>query len=255
MFSVVLWDATADQAALKQIAPVADPHIRTNGNFILAPRLMPRLGAAYAFGPNITQARINAPSLLNFSPYEIEPLDVAAIPSSLPPITDVFDNAPTFIPTEFVSAETSENGAGATRQTVVAWFTDGQVAAVANGEIITLRATAAGALAANVWSNQALNFASALPGGRFACVGARSESPNGFAFRFVPIGGAGTYRPGALMLSASNKIESPRFRRGGLGTWFEFDNDTPPTVDFFASAADPAPTVWLDLIYLGPSAG
>lgn len=253
MFTTVAYRESIDNAALQAITPVPDAHQRINGDAILVPRGLNKLGACYVLGTNITRARLVAPSLGDFSNYEIEPVDLVDEPASPSALIDFFDKPYELVPTEFVTVEASEGGAGATNECAVLWFTDGQIVQPA-GEIVTVRATSATALVAGVWSNVPLTFASTLPGGRFACVGARVECAGGIAFRFVPVGTGGQSRPGALAYDTLSDLDNPRFRRGGLGTWFEFDNDTPPTVDILSLSADATQTIWLDLVYLGAGA-
>lgn len=253
MFTLVAYDETIDSAVLQALTPLPSAIDRISGDAVLAPRGLNKIGGLYAFGPNITRARVVAPSLGSFGAYELAPLDVVANPGPIPPFIDLFDNPYELVATEFVTVEAAEGGAGATRQTALVWYTDGVLDKPA-GEIITVRATSATALVANQWSNVPLAFSTNLPAGRFACVGARVESATGFAFRFVPSESGGRARPGGICTSAISEIPPSRFRWGNLGTWFEFDNDTPPTCEVFASAADAAQTFWLDLVYLGNSA-
>lgn len=254
MFTTVGFFESIDSAALQALTPLADPHVRVSGDNLLVPRGLNKLLMAYALIDTPTRARIVAPSLASFSNLEIEPIDNGTEPSSTyAPLQDYRSSPYEFTPTEFLTVEASEAKAGAAAHFALLWLGDGQFD-TPQGEIITVRATSTQTLAANAWTNGSLTFASTLPGGRFACVGARAESTGLVAFRFVPVGTGGNNRPGAIGYDAVSDVEREVFRRGGLGTWFEFDNDTPPTVDFLSISADTAETVWLDLIYLGPSA-
>lgn len=252
-FTLVAYDETVDSAVLQAITPVPSAIDRVSGDAVLAPRGLNKIGAIYVFGPNITRARVVAPSLGSFGAYEVAPVDLAANPPTLPNIINLFANPYELVSTEFVTVEASEDAVGASRMTALLWYTDGQIDKP-TGEIVTVRATGATALVAGAWSSVALAFATNLPAGRFACVGARVQTTTGVAFRFVPSESGGKARPGGVCSSALNENIDGLFRRGTLGTWFEFDNDTPPTVEVLATAADAAETVWLDLIYLGPSA-
>lgn len=252
-FTLVAYDETIDSAVLQALTPLPSAIDRVSGDAVLVPRGLNKLGGCYAFGVNLVRARIVAPSLGAFGSFELNPIDIAANPPTYPAFLDLFDNPYELVATEFVTVEASENGAGATKQDALLWYTDGVIEKPA-GEVITVRATSATALVANTWSNVPIVFAVNLPAGRFACVGARCESATGLAFRFVPSESGGKARPGGICASASNEVMPKRFRNGNLGTWFEFDNDTPPTIDIWASGADATQVVILDLVYLGASA-
>lgn len=249
-YTTVAWDESQDSATLAAVAAVADQHIRVSGDNILVPRGLNRLAGVLALGANLTRARLVAPSLAKLANFEITPLNVAAEPSSPTPFLDLFDRPFEFVETEFLSAEAAEDAAGAARSIIVAFFSDGPVTPY-TGDFVTIRATSTQTLVADAWTNCALTFASTLPGGRFACVGARVEAAGAIAARFVPVGSGGTYRPGVIAYDAAGDLENQRFRAGNAGVLFEFDNDTPPTVDVLSVSADTAETVWLDVVQIG----
>lgn len=250
MFTLAAWSASVDQAAMAAIAAVADPHLTVQGNDIRVPSWATKLLAVYANGVNITQAQLVSPSLRRFVPYDIDPIDISATPSSPAPLVDLFDHPYEFDVDESLNAITAENGAGATRMNVLAWLGDGNRETV-SGEILTVRCTSATAAVAFAWTNVALTFTNVLPAGRYAIVGLRGESATGIACRLV-LPGSG-YRPGALMQTTSGRMTDVenRFRYGSAGKFGEFRNTVPPTVDVFAGAADATQTFWLDLIQLG----
>lgn len=250
MFTLAGWSASVDQAVMAAIAAVPDPHLTVSGNDVRVPSWATKLLGVYANGVNIVQAQINSPSLRRFVPYDIDPIDIAATPSSPTPFIDLFDHPYEFDVDESLNALTSENGAGATRMNVFAWLGDGNKEQV-SGEILTVRVTSATAAVAFAWTNVALTFTNVLPAGRYAIVGLRGESATGIACRLV-LPGSG-YRPGAIMQTASGRLVDVehRFRYGNAGKWGEFRNTVPPTIDVFAGAADATQTFWLDLIQLG----
>jgi len=70
-------------------------------------------------------------------------------------------------------------------------------------------------------------------------------------FRFVPIGEA--FRPGGLGSNLLGIKTIDLQRNGGMGVWCEFDQITPPSVDFLKGIAAGAddPVLHLDLIKVG----
>lgn len=245
MFTVVGWTESQDSATLVNIAALADPHVRVEGDFVAVPDAVNQLAMLYALGPDLTQAQLQSPSLRRILNYQIGPLDLAAEPTSVPPMIDLSRSPIVLDPEEQLAALASEGGAGATRATVLAWLADKPLLPV-NGDIRTVRATNTSTLVANAWTNGGLTFDQTLPEGRYQLVGARGISAGLQAFRFVGVGW--DWRPGAIGFDSNADVENPMFRNGGLGVWLEFKHNTPPTVDFLSNSADSSQVVFMDLI-------
>lgn len=248
MFTLVGWAALTSNAALTAIAGLADPHVRVSGTDIYVPSFASQLLATYALGTTLTQAQLRSPSILARYPIEIEPADVAAIPASPVAVNLMFGNPLQLQPTEPLDAWTKNSSATLTQ--VLAWLGDKSPAPV-TGQIFTAKATTSTTLTANVWSNAALTFVTNLPAGDYDIVGARAESTNLQAFRFVLPGAFN--RPGGLGVASIGKLGDIEdvFRFGRLGVWGTFNNIVPPTVDFLANVGDSNPSVWLDLMKHG----
>lgn len=241
---LVAYSESQDSATLVNIAALADPSVRVNGDDVLVPRGFGNLAGYYFLGPNFTLGQIVSPSIRRTFPIDVEPADVAAEPASPSALIWLGDAPIALDETEAINTLMGEDAAGASRVTALLWFSDGALAPV-SGETYTIRATNASTLAANAWTNGALTFTNTLPAGRYAIVGARGQSAGLQAFRFVLIGAS--HRPGAIGYDADSDLDSPIFRRGGQGVWGEFDHDAPPTVDFLSNSADTAQVVHLDL--------
>ncbi len=247
-FSLVGWSESQDSAVLVNVAALADPHIRVFGDDVLIPDFASQLVALYALGPNTTRAQLQSPSLRRMVNLEVTPIDVAALPTTRPPVAQFLDSPLPLIPDESVNALAAEDAAGAARSTLLAWLADGPLSPI-TGEIYTVRVTNATTLVANAWTNGGLTFDQTLQPGEYAIVGAMFRSTNLQAFRFVVPGVA--HRPGGVGHAAISAITLPGQRRGGWGEWLRFRHTVPPTVDFLANGADASQVGELDLVKVG----
>ena len=246
MWTLIGYTESQDSATLTGVAALADQHVRVSGDDITVPRALPTVIGSAALGTDITRAQLRSPSLRRVVNFEIMPIGRGAAEPGSPPAVVVFPNNPIpIVGDESLNAFAAEDGVGATRSTVLVMLADGPVAPV-GGEIFTVRVTGATTLTANAWTNGALTFDQTLPVGRYQIVGARQESTGLQAFRFVFVGGL--WRPGWLGTDAAADILTPGQRYGGWGAWGEFDQLTPPTVDWLSNSADAAETGEIDLV-------
>lgn len=248
MFHLGGFTESQDSATLVNVAALADQQLTVSGDDLRVPEGASKLLAAYALGPNVTRAMLVAPSLRRIFNYEIKPIDVGAEPAANPPFISLIDDPIQLDVDESVNAQAAEDGAGATRATILVLLGDESPRPV-DGEIFTIRATNTSTLVANAWSNGALTFDQVLPAGEYAIVGARCECAGGQAFRFAFVGGG--FRPGGLAGDAVSDLNVRGQRFGGWGEWGRFKNTTPPTVDFLSNSADTSQVVDLDLIKVG----
>lgn len=253
-FHLSAWRASADQATLTAIAALADQALRVSGNDVTVPDGLEYLIGAYAYGPNITRAQLVSPSMRQFFNYEIEPVDVSAEPSSPYPVHLFPDSPIRLIHDESLNAQAAENAAGASLMGVAAFLATGSLRPVSGG-IRSIRCTGGTTLVAGAWTACALTFGETLPAGRWMVVGARFESGGCELGRLIFKGNANQgsnvlLRPGAVGHDAVSDIDNELFRRGNLGSWGEFEHNTPPDAEFLSNAADTAEVVILDLIKL-----
>ena len=243
-FTLVAWyESTTAAKTLYAINAVADPHLRVSDDDIWVPSALPMLAGCIFMGINLTEARMESPTLRTLTPIDIVPFELAAIPSSDPKAVLQPGAPKTVGATEALNAKITATAAN--KLTVLAFLCDGPLAPV-TGEIFTVKCTTTITLTAYAWTNAALTFAQSLPSGRYQIVGMRAKSANLIAARLVISGFA--WRPGCIGCQAFNHIERVELRHGRMGVWGEFDHDVPPTVDFLSAAADTNPEVWLDLI-------
>lgn len=247
MFHLTVFSASqpSSTSALTNIAPAADPSIRTNGNFLYVPTIVPNFLGAYAWGAQITQAQLQSPSLRQFALYDVAPLDKATDPANPQAFAPRFLSPYALQPNEALQCLTTTTGATSGQANVAVWFADGP-AAETDGNIITVRFTATNGSATYTWNNAAITLSQNLPVGTYTCVGARVEGTHTDLFRFYPVGS--TVRPGGLAVQ-STAIPDPYLQRfGRMGAWFTFDQLVLPSIDLFASTGSDSIVGYLDLI-------
>jgi hypothetical protein len=238
MFTVVAyWDAVA-KAALAPIAGVGDPHVRVVGNDIWIPPVN-SLIAAMAGGIAVTEARLDSPSMRKLSNQRISPVALAILPMQR--LVD-FDGNISFVndwlahPRVLDEGEALEalaiNG-GATDEWVVAFLQD-KPEPLPAGSIISVWGTVTLVGVLGVWVNGAIIFQEVLPAGRYAVVGMRVEDPACVAARLVL--SASFWRPGCMGCNLPDDSDHPNFRYGKMGSWGEFEQLAPPTMDILANA-------------------
>lgn len=115
------------------------------------------------------------------------------------------------------------------------------------GPVYTIRGTAAGTLVANAWTNcGTITWQNNLPTGRYAIIGGTFFSATAIAGRLALENLV--WRPGALGIVGLGNPTDRMFRYGGLGVWGYFNNYAMPQAEFFASAADTAEEITLDIV-------
>lgn len=246
-FHLVGWTQSQDSAILVPMTALLDQSLQVNGNDVIVPNDLTRVLGLYGQGVNIARAQLVSPSLRRMFNEEIYPVDVAALPADQL-LINWMGYVPLLLdPGEPLEAWMAESGAGATRATVLAWIADALPVPV-GGEQHTIRITASGTAVASAWTNMNLAFNDVLPSGTYAVVGASLQSATMQAFRLVFKGLA--YRPGWVGQATIQSRVHDMSRNGNLGSWGEFENLTPPSVDVLCTAGDSAFQGVLDLVQL-----
>ncbi len=239
MFTTIAYSDAVAKVALAPIAGVPDPHVRVVGNDIWIPPTNQLIGAM-AGGVAVVEARLDSPSMRKLSNQRISPVALAILPMTR--LVD-FDGNISFVndwlahPRVLDEGEALEalaiNG-GATDEWVVVFLQD-KPEPLPAGPIISVwgQVTLVGVLA--TWVNGAIVFAEVLPAGRYAVVGMRVEDPACVAARLVL--SASYWRPGCMGANLPDDSDHPNFRYGKMGSWGEFEQLAPPTMDILANAA------------------
>ena len=234
---------------------------------------LPALHSVLGVGAHLVEVRAQANSMLPFPYVSINPNNRGSAFESPPRIMD-FSRWPMFLkPTEeFDIFATQNSGAGETEYVLVQ-FCDGPptplpvsvnppgmpAAPTTPGRFFTAHWTASVTLTAGGWTKVQPAFDQALYAGSYALVGARAFSATGLFFRMFPAFGP-LWRPGGACVQAYDQMDpyNQRYQNAfgaapsSWGVWLNFYQNTPPAVEFFATAADTAEEGWFDLVYLGP---
>jgi hypothetical protein len=236
----------ANTAADQQINILQDGRFLYSSNGLVIPSKYRNLLVTWAFGTNLTIAKLKPAAYRPYGDYSIMPImNAAAAGDQVSPVVFLNGNPLILDVGDFLPAYGQQGSAGA-QQAYVFCILGEAVPQQYKGPVYTVRGTGSTTLTANAWSNVTLTMDSTLPAGRFRCVGARARSAGALAFRLVfaeqfP-------RPGAMAYQSDLAALDRWHRRGALGVWGEFDHLQPPSVDFLSTSADTSEYVWLDLV-------
>lgn len=237
-------------AAFVLIAGVADKFVKVIGDRIYVPKDLNKIiGEAAFVGTTGVDAKLESPSLRQVNPLYIKPTVELLVPPATHPEWLHPDKPIQLDTDEGLEAYENADPAAAEQHTVVVLLADEAPAPVA-GDIRTIRATATITCVAGAWTFGELTLVEELVTGRYAIVGADVFAANTVAFRFFPKGGGN--QPGGLVTVDMDDIVDSRQRKGGLGTWLEFDTVQLPGIELLGSAAGAASAViYLDVVKVG----
>lgn len=247
MFTTVAFYVAAGSSptTLTEVAVLADQSVNYSANDLTVPKLS-KLMAVLGIATDIERLQVEAPSLRDLFLEEISPLVRAQVPTG--PDGGVVNM--TRSPLELVTSEVLnvllENTANTYASYILIWLCDDAPQEV-QGDIHTVRAVPATAPTAFAWTHSILTLSQSLPVGRYALVGAAWVDASGIAARFKVTGYP--WRPACPASTIGLGDQYDLFRKGKLGTWLEFDHDSPPTVDLL-SGSTTAGEIFLDLIKL-----
>lgn len=204
---------------------------------------------AYATAVTLLRAKIVTPSLRQFSPPFIRPIDNAVSPSSRTPIADYRKNPMTVKALEELAIQATDSAAGPNEMTAMLGLQIGGMTPANQGQIITMRGTGTTTLVANAWTQAAITWSDTLPAGTYQCVGLSGFAATGVGARLIF--DQQFFRPGAIIGATGVIIPHPMFMKGELGVWGTFTANRMPNVEFFSTSADTAEEIYLDLIRVG----
>ena len=120
--------------------------------------------------------------------------------------------------------------------------------------VITVHGTSSTTLTAGGWTSVPITLDQALPAGVYNLIGARAYSATALFFKVIPAMGP-IWQPGSTAVQAYDGLDAPGSRMGGFGVWLSFQQNVLPSFNYFATSADTAEEVWLDLQYAGAAPG
>lgn len=246
MFHTVAYQGTGVAATDVDMTPVTDGLMTIqNGHFL--PQSDCKLLYAAGIGLTQTYMQIVTPTLRQICKHQIRPLENAAAPGALPAFARYERNPLTLKGLEEISV-VMQNTAVAVCKSVLGLSLTPMMPAP-QGNIFTLRGTGTTTLTALGWTATAITWSDTLPTGNYVCVGLSAFSATCVAARLTFEGQ--WERPGCLGNAAVTAQEWPFFHNGLLGVWGNFHSYRMPSLEFLATAADTAETVFLDLIRVG----
>ena len=226
---------------------------KTSGNNFILPQPGKLMGA-YSAGVSITEAQINTPSLRYVGLPFVAFLNASLTIPSPPALTWWGDSGPPIPKVDEIQMIHTLGGAAPEQEFDLLWFKFANMP-MTGGPIYRLEFTSATVTVANTWTNGVILPTSTLPQGVYDVVGMDAVGTNLVAARLVVPGSF--FRPGCLARNAKTSIPSYLFTAGNLGVWASFASVNLPSVDFLATGANTAQTVYLDLIrradYPGPT--
>jgi hypothetical protein len=153
---------------------------------------------------------------------------------------------------ETIEVQTSEDGAGATQQTVLVCVGPTALPPVPAGDVMVMRATGTTTLGVRTWTTVPITLDSSLPVGNYALVGFLPISAGIIAARVLI--STQNNRPGMLGLpgseSAAGDFDPLTYARIMNYDMGHFSNRNVPQFQFFSISADTAETVFLYVVKL-----
>lgn len=252
MLYLLAYDSSiAAGSVLVDCKSILDQNIPQSGDAYIVPKAFSMVGGVYAVGVNLTQVQLQAASLRALFQLDVTPINVATPATQTAPVLlDLFDDPLALQVTDLLQPQVIQSNAAAQIARVGVWLTDGPVKPV-TGKIVTLKFTGATTVTAEAWSLVQLTATQSLIPGTYNIVGMRAQSASAYLARLVIPGQIA--RPGVVAVQNATAMDMYRARYGGFGVLGTFDNSIGVSAEFLCSAADTAQTVWLDLVYNGPS--
>lgn len=204
-------------------------------------------------GTGAIRAQLQSPTLRKQPFIDVVPPNRGAIFGSPVRFADFTASPLQLSQNEELDVFATQNGGVNEQITVGVWFTDGPRAQRPVAPTLTVHATASATLTALAWTTVTFALDTQLDPGTYAIIGGRCFSATGLLFRAIPNSGGQVYRPGMTMVQAYDGADHPYARNGQLGTWITFATTNLPKFELFATAADTAEELWLDLVQVGTS--
>jgi hypothetical protein len=247
MFHLALYSAAiASVGPNSQLAAVADPVIAPAASGFLVPATINKIIRVAAVGNLLVRAQLSSASIRQYTPIDIEPVNVGTAIQSPAAMQDWINNPLPLDVDEELDAFVTNSAVTSTQTTVAVWFADMAIRPVA-GRVFSVQWTASTTLVANAWTASPITFANGIPSGTFAIVGSRMSSAGALFHRWIPRGGS-PYRPGGFAQQANGQFPMASERYGQFGEWLRFTNTTPPQVEIFSGSADTSEQGVLDLV-------
>lgn len=243
--------SVANGSVLVDVKSILDQNIPQSGDAYIVPKQWSMVGGVYAISAHLTQVQLQAASLRALFQLDVTPINVATpATQTYPVLLDMFDDPMQLQVTDLLQPQAIQSNASAENVRVGVWLTDGPVKPV-TGKIVTVKFTGTTTLVADAWTLVQLTSTQSLIPGTYNIVGMRAQSTGAILARLVIPGQVS--RPGVIAVQNVSANDMYRARFGGFGVMGVFDNSIGVSAEFLSASADTSETVWLDLIYNGPS--
>lgn len=247
MFTLELYKSTMTANTLTQVDSVYSGVVPTANSGFQVPTLNYLMGV-FGVGGHLHRLQQQAPSFRPYPYPDWMPVNVGSAIES--PVKGVFmpTNPIPLNYTEEVDSFAYSTSAETVYTMVI--FSSGPVVQSPPGKTITVHGTSSTTLTAGGWTTVPITLDQALPAGVYNLIGARAYSATALAFKIIPAMGT-LWQPGSSAVQTYDALDAPGSRYGGWGTWLSFQQNVLPSFNYFATSADTAEEVWLDLQYAG----
>jgi hypothetical protein len=242
------YDTQAGAVTNNAMATITDPILTTSTTYFLMPSSA-QLWAMYAFGADLTRARLNTPSLRYVGLPSVYPINIAANPPSPLNGWRLYNNPIPLPKVDTVTCESTTSAADTDAVMAIASFTSFRPSP--GGKVYRVRGTAAITGVAGTWVNGAITMDQTLPQGVYSIVGMICYAPTCIGARLA-FPGSG-WRPGVIPINARSGNPDPCFTDGTVGEYGRFENANIPNLDICVAFGGSSATqeVFLDVIRLG----
>jgi hypothetical protein len=249
MHTLIGYAESIDEAgAYANIAAVPDQHMSVNGDYIVVPKQMNSIVATMVYGGTlITNAKLEVPSLEQYGPHIMAPVNQVIIPTGND-VMNFHPHAPVELePTEYLQCLLKANPDPAEVHSVAVWLAGGEVQPV-KGRMRQIGFSVTLAIVAATWNTANVVLSQNMPAGEYTIVGARLECVNGIVARFIH--SSSYWRPGFPCSADEDFKAHDRFRYGNFGDFVKFQHDALPQLQILGTAADGGSTYYgvLDIL-------
>lgn len=248
MFHTVVYEGSIAATVDTDLAAQTD-NIETIQNSHIVPQRDKLLQYAYVGAVTLIRTKVTSPSIRQYSPIQLRPIDTAAAPSSRTPVCDFRTNPQLLKAFEEIQVQATDSAAGPNQCNAVLGLSEGPLQPAPNGPVWSMRGTGSTTVTANAWTGVPITWADSLAQGTYSVIGLNFLSTTAIAARLIF--DQQVMRPGCVCGAADATIPHPMFLKGGLGLWGTFNAFRMPTIEVYCTAADTSQEVFLEFVRTG----
>lgn len=202
---------------------------------------------ATSMGTGLAAARIQTPLLVQTASNHLRPWNVATTWGTNPNTASFLDQPVKLRASEAIDVQTSNSDAGAQTHTCLLQLGDGNYSTPI-GQRLKIRATSVGPATAGAWTRILMTYDDNLPNKTYAVLGFEVFSATGIIARLDIPGVA--MKPGfPVVASLANRMNDIQYNTA-FGELGRFTNQSLPSVELFATAADAVIQLYMDVVVL-----